>query len=440
MSTEHDIRLQWWQDCRFGMFIHWGLYSIDGLDCWKMHDMGIPAEEFVSSLEPRFTGDGFDATAIAELAKAAGCKYAVMGTRHHDGFCLWDTRTTSFSSAKMTARRDFIAEFAEAVRAAGLGLGFYYSLLDWRSRAWWEGPRRNPEGWGKLVDYCHAQVREVLTDYGPVDILWYDGHWGADSESAYTIAERSQWTWGFHPSETDLAEAWRSAELNAMARELQPGILINNRSGVPGDFGTPEKVITSEDRPWELCDTLGDLWGCAPQDRNIKPVREVLYRLITCVSKGGNMLCNLGPHGDGSVQPWQADYFRQIGRWLAKHGEAIYGCTGEWQNPFPRGLAPWRTTRRDDMLYLHLLRYPGSTFSIANYQHDFWLLEADCLTTGQPLTITHEPTRDVITGLPETAPDELATVVRIRSRRKTDAEHETRYPPGTAAIELPDRQ
>ena len=408
-----EYRSQWWQQARFGMFVHWGLYTIDGLDCWKMHDMGIPVSEYADDLEPRFTAERFDAQDLVQLAMTAGCKYVVMGTRHHEGYCLWDTRSTRFSSIKMTPKRDLIAEYVDAARRAHLGVGFYYSLLDWRFKSYWDGPRKNPHGWGRLVDYVHAQVRELMSQYGQIDILWYDGAW----------PPRTKPGWGFDPTRQEVSEAWRSDELNAMVRELQPDIIVNNRSYIPGDFGTPEQKITPEDRPWELCDTMGDLWGAAHQDLNRKTPREVLTRLITCTALGGNMLLNVGPDPRGAVQPWQRDIMARIGEWLRVHGEAIYGCTGEWA--FGGGLAPWTVKRKGDTVYLHLLRYPGPSFGIANY-HNLYLESATLIDTGRKLDIVHEPTRDILHGLPPGAPDDLVAVVRVETRPATECERDER--------------
>ncbi len=434
LSYSQKKRIQWWQKARFGMFIHWGLYTIDGLGCWKMHDMGIPTGEYIAKYEHRFNPTNFDARAIVRVAKNAGCKYIVMGTRHHEGYCLWNTKTTKFSSVCMTPKRDFIAEYVQATRGAGLKIGLYYSLLDWRYKAYWDGPRKNPEGWKKFVSYVHSQVEELMTLYGKIDILWYDGAWPVlwyDGDCAMP------WRgyWGFSPTYEDIAKAWRSRKLNAMVRRLQPDIIMNNRSYLTEDFGTPEQTIVPESRPWELCDTMGGLWGAASQDLNRKTAREIITRLISCACQNGNMLLNIGPKPDGSIQRWQAKIMAQIGNWLKEHGEAIYGCGGEWQVPFRNNmLAPWKTTRKGDVLYLHLIRYPGNSFSIANL-HDYWLESAEILTTGKQLKIIHEPTRDIISGLPKSSPDKIITVVKVKVRHKTRNEQETR---GTIALDNPD--
>lgn len=413
--SHKEQRIKWWQDARFGMFIHWGLYSVDGLDCWKMYDMGTPIDEYIHKLAPRFTAKKYNANKFAELAKSAGCKYVILTAKHHEGFCLWDTETTKLSSMHMTPQRDIVAEYVEAMRSAGIKVGIYYSLLDWRYKAYFDGPRKNPEGWEQLTTLIYQQVRELMTKYGKIDILWYDGSWPNDA----TVGG-----WGYTPTCAETIEAWKSKRLNAMVRRCQPDILINNRASRPfsgGDFGTPEQEITPEDRPWEMCDTLGHLWGAASQDLNRKNARDIVTRLISCVAFSGNMLLNIGPNPDGTIQKWQSKIMEQVGDWLKKHGEAIYGCEGEWASPFSHLLSPWRTTRKGNNLYLHLLHYPGVEFSIANL-HGYYLKSACILDTDQRLKIVREPTRTIIKGLPEKSPDPIATVIKINIRPATSAE------------------
>jgi alpha-L-fucosidase len=408
-SATSNQRLAWWQHDRFGMFIHWGLYTVGNLDCWAMHDLGTPVREYVERLEPRFTARRFDASRLMAVARSAGARYVVMGARHHEGYCLWNTDTTAFSSVRMTPGRDFIAEYVAAARAAGLKVGLYYSLLDWRFRAYWDGPRKDRSAWADFVDYVHAQVRELMTRYGKIDILWFDGAWAPPG------------LWGFQPSTADLIEAWRSASLVAMVRRLQPHIVVNNRAIVPGDYGTPEKVLVPEARPWELCNCIGYWWGASTRDRSRRAPRDLVLELLSCVSRDGNYLLNIGPRPDGTPQPWQARVMAGLGRWVHQHAEAVYGCGGEWQVPWNEGLAPWVTTRRGQTLYVHLPRYPGSSFGIANL-HNYHLRAATLLDTGRRLRIRHEPTRDVLSGLPPHTPDPIAAVVKIAIRPKTKAE------------------
>ena len=404
-------RMRWWHDARFGMFIHWGLYSAGGLDCWIMHDMGIAADEYARRLVPRFTAANYDPDQWMAVAKSAGCRYVILTARHHDGYCLWDTDTTDHSAPRTTPRRDLIGEFVRAARKAKLRVGMYYSLLDWRYPAYIAGPRKDRKGWRELVDYVHAQVRELMTRYGRIDILWYDGAWRDQAGR-----------WGYKPTHAQLAKAWRSKELNAMVRRLQPRIIINDRSFVEEDYGTPEQAVDwieqvqrgKSSRPWELCDTIGDLWGDAPPDLNRKTPREAIHRLITCASRDGNFLLNIGPKADGGVRPWQRRFMARIGEWVLAHGQAIYGCGGEWNRPFSTGLAPWRATRKGNNLYLHLLRYPGTRpFSIAR-MHPYRITSARLLDTNQRLTIAREADCDRILGLPARSPDPIAPVIQLR--------------------------
>lgn len=415
LTTAQRKRIAWFQRDRFGMFIHFGLYSATNLDCWTMFDQGMPMAEYVRRFEPRLRPDKCDMDEWMAVAKGAGCRYVVMGARHHEGYCLWDTATTSFNSVQRGPRRDFIAEFTAAARRAGLKVGIYYSLLDWGHQAYWSGPKRDAKGWAALVEMIHAQMRELMTDYGRVDIVWYDGGWGAPG-------------WSSGTTDATLAEAWQSARLNRMVRRLQPGVIINNRSFLPEDFGTPEKVLRAENRPWELCDTQGFWWGASSADRNRKAPRELIERLLFCVSHGGNMLLNVGPKADGAIMPWQKKNMQAVGHWLQRHGEGIYGATGPWIFPFNNGLAPWVTTRRGTHLYIHLPRWPGRSFAVGRFHHAK-LTSATLLDTGEKLTVRNEPTRDVIEGLPPRSPDPLAATVKVRFR-----EGKAGYNPAIEAI------
>lgn len=376
--------MQWWHEARYGMFIHWGVYSIAARGEWVMYQEHIPADEY-ARLSKRFVPKKYDPDEWVALAKQAGMKYMVMTSRHHDGFSLFDTQASDFSAPKTAARRDLLREYVEACHRGGMRVGFYYSLLDWRYPAYFRGPKGDPQGWQELVDYVHAQVRELCTNYGKIDLLWYDGGW------PYT------------------AEDWRSEELNAMVRGLQPAIVINNRSQLPEDYDTPEQHIRASEagRAWEACMTLNDSWGYNAADDNWKTAKQVLKNLLTCVSSGGNLLLNVGPKPDGTIPKESADVLGKVGRWLRRNGGAVYGTA---RSPFG-GTSTGLTTLKGNTLFMHVLRWPGREIQfcrIANKVRSAHLLE-----TGRELSFQQNGDRLLVRGLSPNAPDRLATVIVV---------------------------
>jgi len=257
-TADQQRRMKWWHDAKFGMFIHFGLYAAHGRHEWSMENEAIPVAEY-----QKFTA-GFNpapgsARGWARLAKAAGMKYMVLTSKHHEGFCNWDTKLTNYNSVNYGPRRDVIREFVEAGRAEGLRVGFYYSLMDWHHP---DGARcqDDPAARRRFVDYTHGLIRELMTNYGKIDILWYDVSWPLD------------------------AEGWESEKMNQMVFGLQPDIIVNNRNRLAGDFSTPEQTIRAErgGRAWESCMTLNDSWGYQRADDNWKDPRTVIRNLITC--------------------------------------------------------------------------------------------------------------------------------------------------------------
>jgi alpha-L-fucosidase len=393
-------RMRWWREARFGMFIHYGLYSILGRHEWVMNRERIPVAEY-ETLVGRFTADKCDPRQWARLAREAGQKYMVLTTKHHEGFCLFDTKLTDYKSTNSPARRDLVAEFAQAARAEGLRVGFYYSLMDWHhpdgARSFGDEVARK-----RFVQYIHGQVRELMTAYGRVDVLWYDVPWPLKPNG------------------------WDSTQLNHMVRRLQPHILINNRSGwdsrgtmMPEDFDTPENVVRASPpyRDWESCDTLNGSWGYNRADQEWKPARHLVANLVSCASMGGNLLLNIGPRGDGSVQEEAASRLREIGRWLQRNGqgESIYGterAESEWMNFGSVGGK--QATVKGRTMYWHVFRWFGS---------DLWIggmlarvRRARILGNGREVAFeqTFEPTERLhLRGLPESPPDELCTVIAL---------------------------
>lgn len=379
-KTDHNPA--WFDQARFGLFMHWGLYSLLGKGEWVMYADKIPTEEY-AKLAERFAPARFDADAWAGHAVEAGMRYAVLTTRHHDGFCLWDSQTTGFTSVRTAAKRDFVAEYVKAMRKAGLRVGLYYSLLDWRLPAYWAGPVKDPDGWKQFIDYIHAQVRELCVNYGPIDVLWFDGCWPYDPPS------------------------WRSEELVAMIRRLQPGILINDRTGLPGDFDTPENAILPSGRLWESCQTTQSTWGYNA-DEKVLCQWEVLNKLCTCAGKGGNLLLNVGPKADGTFPEPCVALLRKVGRWMKSHGEGIYGSV-----PVTETYNYHLVTRSRNTLYVHFrwgtgLHWPSwgpyCIYGVKNRITDAWIP-----ATGEKVPFEWKDGKVTIT-VPSAYPEPFGTV------------------------------
>ncbi len=349
--------MKWYLDARFGLFIHWGLYAIPARGEWVKQQESIPEEVYQPFFET-FNPVHYNPREWARLARQAGMKYAVMTSKHHDGFCLFETKYTDYKSTNTPANRDLIKEYVEAFRAEGLKVGFYYSLLDWRHPDYPIAgdkihPFRNfPEykdhkgNLPRYADYVRNQVEELLTQYGKIDIIWFD----------FSYDEMS-------------GEAWKATELVNMVRKLQPDIIIDNRLGgnikarepevFAGDFASPEQIIppegvTNEDGkpvPWEACITLNDHWGYAAWDRNWKPAKTVVRALVECVSKGGNLLLNVGPTAKGELPVECYQILGAVGEWMHRNGESIYGCgNASLERP------EWgRWTRKGNRLFAHIL-------------------------------------------------------------------------------------
>ncbi len=412
-ANDRRRRLKWFLDARFGMFVHWGCYSVLKRGEQIMSRDLMPPAEY-EPLADRFAPADDWAPQLARTARDAGAKYVVLTTRHHDGYCLFQTETHDFCAPKTGPGRDLIAEYVQACRDEGLRVGFYYSVHSWRWHGFWD-PRGYPDELPLMVDELHAQVRELMSQYGTIDLLWYDTPVvpGAEAPSATT--------WQGTPIDASPAEFYRSAELNEMVRRLQPDILINNRSGLAEDFGTPEQRIRPEedpDRAWEACMTLNHApnWGCLKHSLADKSPGEVLYNLVNAVRRGGNFLFNVGPDGEGYVGEREGRVLRHIGRWLDRHGEAIYATRPTGVYPPGRGQGPcchygWFTCK-GSTAYLSLFYYPGDGLVISRVGPA--IRSATLLTTGRELTVeAMSNARWRLTGLPENPPDPLAPVVKI---------------------------
>jgi alpha-L-fucosidase len=392
-----DDRLNWFREARFGMFIHWGLYSPLGRGEWVMHQEGIPVHEYERVAE-RFQPLPGCARDWARLARRAGMRYVVLTTKHHDGFCLFDTRQTDYNAVARGPRRDLVREVVDAFRAEGLRIGLYYSLGDWHYPPWLAVARGDTGQTPALKQFLRGHIGELLTQYGPIDMLWYDG--------------------AFYDGTYLSAATLDAAGLNALARRLQPGILINERAGTREDFVTCENECkpAPPGTDWEMCTCINDIWGYSAHDYNYKTVNQLIFLLVNCATQGGNLLLNIGPRGDGTVPAEQAARLEAVGRWLERHGESVYGT-----ERLPRAfIGPGRITRKGNRLYLHAFYWPGSVLRVPDLdeatlggQPGRARLRAQVLTTGQGAETRWDGTTLEISGLPDAPPDRADTVVAV---------------------------
>ena len=358
----YEARMQWFREARFGLFLHWGLYAIPARGEWVRSTEQMPESEYLPFFD-EFTAEDFDPRAWARAAREAGMRYAVLTAKHHDGFCLFDSKLTDFKSTNTPCGKDIVREFLDAFRAEGLRVGLYYSLLDWHHPDYPQyGDRYHPlrnhlecsdenRDFNRYLDYMHGQVRELCENYGKIDVFWFDFAYG------------------------DMrGEKWKAAELADMVRSLQPGVIIDNRLEVSGegfgslyecnptpwhgDFVSPEKIIPpnglrdleGNDLYWEACVTMNHNWGYCANDRYYKPADLLIKKLVECVSKGGNMILNVGPDGDGNIPPESLAILEQIGAWMDRNGESIHGCGLSSLEKPEYG----RLTQKGDRLYVHI--------------------------------------------------------------------------------------
>ncbi len=359
---EYEKRIQWYVHDRFGMFIHFGLYSIIGRGCLVQETERFQDEEYMPYAK-EFNPDPNCPREWARLAKKAGMRYVVLTTKHHEGYCLFDSRYTDYKITNSPYGKDLIREYVDACRAEGLKIGFYYSLLDWHHDDFPHyGNSRHPQGkdpafpndhrdFNRYLTYMHNQVRELCTNYGKIDIMWFDFSYDDIS-----------------------GEDWKATELVTMVRELQPGIVINNRlevggiklgslvteNPVPwhGDFVTPEQMLPpngiqdvyGNDVAWESCATINNHWSYAREDRFFKPASLLIKKLVEIVSKGGNLLLDVGPDAHGRIPEESVKALEEMGKWMEKNGESIIGCgRSELSKP------DWgRITQNGNTLYLHI--------------------------------------------------------------------------------------
>ena len=407
---------EWFVQARFGLFVHWGIYAVPGRHEWVQSREKIATEDYQEYFE-HFDPDLYDPVQWARDAKRAGMKYAVLTSKHHDGFAMWDSALTDFKVTNTPAGRDLLKEFVDAFRAEGIKIGFYHSVVDWYHQDYTldqthpsrdEDPASFNAGrdMSRYRAFLHGQVQELLTNYGTIDIMWFD------------------WT----PPQKSRAD-WDSEALAALVRELQPGIILNDRIDYPdsADFVTPEEYQATSwpERDgkrvvWETCQTLNGSWGYDRDNLNWKSPELLVQLLIDTVSKGGNLLLNVGPTARGEFEPTAKRTLAAIGEWMHQHSRAIYGATAA-EEPAP---VDCRLTRRGDRLYVHVFSWPlrhihltgfAGRVDYAQFLHDgseIIFRDADPSTVAQNTDMAEEA-GNVILELPFRRPEVMVPVIEV---------------------------
>ncbi|MDI6844928.1 MAG: alpha-L-fucosidase [Candidatus Saccharicenans sp.] len=417
--------LNWFREAKFGLFIHWGVYSQIGREEWARELLQIPLREY-EKIAMNFNPVKYDPNEWVRLAREAGVRYIVITSKHHDGFCIYDSAYTEFDSMKAKIQKDLLGMLVEACRRENLPLGFYYSIMDWHHpdylpRRGWEKdrPSRGAD-FKRYVSYMKNQLQELVVKYQPV-ILWFDGEWEHKDED------------------------YEAVEIGKMLRQLKPEILINdrlfNRAPGLGDFGTPENYVPAtgwrnEDgslRLWEVCMTMNfNGWGYNHYETEFRNAPQLIRQLIEIASKGGNLLLNIGPRPDGTIQPEFVERLRQIGSWLKVNGEAIYGCH---PSIFERLPFFGRCTVKENRLYIHIMGWPvDRKITLPGLRNK--VQKVYLLANGEKLRHTRTGNNLTI-SLPQDPPDPVATVVVVEVEGIPQAEPYRLQPAANGTLELP---
>ena len=334
-QQKSEDRMKWFGDARLGIFIHWGIYSVNGIDeSWSFYNEQISYDDYMKQLNG-FTASDYDPEAWVKLIKESGARYAVLTSKHHDGVALWDTKLSSLNVVDSTpAARDLIRPFINALRKSGLKAGLYYSLLDW-SHPDYPNMTRSVKRydtdtirWARFVKFSHGQIAELDREFRP-DLWWFDGDW-----------EQS-------------ATMWRAPEIRKMILDSNPDAIINSRLAGYGDYGTPEQglpVRPPQEKYWELCMTINDSWGYQGKDKNYKSPSQVIRIFAECIGMGGNLLLDIGPKPDGTIPEEQAEVLKELGRWTSKHSQAIFGTVAG----LPEGCFEGPSTMKSDSTVVYL--------------------------------------------------------------------------------------
>jgi alpha-L-fucosidase len=426
--AQRDARMKWWSDARFGMFIHWGIYSVPAGEWdghtdyaeWFLEQTHMPVSQYEKYAD-QFNPTNFDALAWVKAAKYAGVKYIVITSKHHDGFGMYRSDLTDWCIKRTPFQRDPLQELAAACQAEGIKFCLYYTIMDWHSPDW--GIRRpwndvaakyGPPNMDRFEEYMKGQLHELLTRYGPIGLLWFDGNW------------ESPWT------------AQRGEDIYNYVRSLQPAVIVNNRVGKPentpgggfaktgmvGDYGTPEQTIPPTGFGpgvyWESCMTMNDHWGYNKHDQNFKSAETLVHNLIDCASKGGNYLLNVGPTSLGVIPAPELDRLKQIGDWMNVNSIGIYGTSASPFKKLAWGRCTAKINGKNTTLYLHVWDWPADGKLVVPGLKNH-VKSATLLATGEKLK-TSATDDGVVIEVPATAPDAISSTIVLKFKGQPEVE------------------
>ncbi len=398
---EKTERMQWFADARLGIFIHWGIYAVNGIDeSWSFYNNYISYNDYMKQLDG-FTAANYNPEEWVKLIKSSGAKYAVLTSKHHDGVALWDTKVSDLSVVKKTpAKRDLVTPFVKEMRKNKLKVGIYFSQLDWSHPDYPHFTRtakrytNDSVRWNRFLDFNRKQLLEMCRTFKP-DMIWFDGDWDYN------------------------AKQWKAKELSQRVRECNPEVILNSRINGYGDYSTPEQgvpVTRPEDKYWELCMTMNDSWGYQHNDSNYKTANQVIRIFADVIGMGGNLLLDIGPKADGSIPEEQVRILQELGRWTKKHEEAIYGTVGGL--PAGHFNGPTALSKDHQLLYLFLDYKPNGPIllkGIKNKINRIWVVGNGTKLGWQILMKQYW---SAVPGLvyievPEAAQDEQVTVIAV---------------------------
>lgn len=376
------------------MFIHFGLYSLLGRGEQVLYREHLSHSEY-RKLADKLTAPRFNADEWVRIAKDCGMRYMVMTAKHCDGFCLFDTSTTDYNSMKKAAKKDFIYEYVKAARKAGIRVGIYYSPMDWNDPAYFRGPEKDSAGFSIFLRKVHEQIRELCTNYGKIDELWFDG-------------DMHMWEKDSYPGSPEI---WQSEKILKMVRKLQPGALVNERLGIPADIQTSERHIgkkTGKEFSETCMVSQHRWWGYMKGDRNWHSAKELIEQLCFAAAGQSNYLLNVGPMGDGRMPSRFIKLTKEIGRWMKVHGDAIYGAEA---NPGLETQTYGNVTCKGKRLFIHILYWPEKIMHLPGIKNN--IITARIVSTDRKLKATNNDGHIIISGFPVNPPDKMMSVIEL---------------------------